>query len=62
MPTIKIDNKEYDTDKMSDLAKTQFMHLQATDLEIHRLNLQLAILQTAKTTYVNALKQELEKI
>lgn len=60
MPTIKIDGKDYDTDKMSDLAKAQLVHLQATDLELQRLNMQIAIFQTARTSYVNALKQELE--
>ena len=60
MPTIKIDDKDYDIDAMSPLAKTQLAHLQATDLEIQRLNMHLAIFQTARAGYLTALKQELE--
>lgn len=61
MENIKIDDKEYDLKSFSDVAKAQLMHLQAAELEIHRLNMQIAIFQTAKTSYINALKQELEK-
>jgi hypothetical protein len=61
MPVITIDGKQYDTDKMSETAKIQLTHLQATDIEIQRLNIQVAIFQTARVSYINALKQELEK-
>lgn len=60
MANIKIDGKDYDTEQMSAMAKTQLIHLQAADLEIQRLNIQVALFQTARASYVNALKQELE--
>jgi hypothetical protein len=52
MSTITIDNKDYDLDSLSDDAKAQ---LQLSDQEIARLNAQLAIVQTARVAYSNAL-------
>ncbi len=60
MPNITIDGKEYDTDSFSDIAKKQLSNLQFTQLEINRLQSQLAIAQTAQAAYTNALKLELE--
>lgn len=61
MPTIKIDNKDYDLDTLSDNSKAQLQMLQVTDQEIGRLNIQLAIAQTARAAYANALNVELPK-
>lgn len=61
MPTIKIDNKDYDLDKLSDAAKAQLTSLQVTDAEIQRLNIQLAIAQTARNAYARALGDLLPK-
>lgn len=61
MATIKIDGKDYDLDKLSDAVKLQLAHLQATDAELRRLNMQLAIHNAAKSVYAKALKAELEK-
>ena len=55
MSTITIDNKEYDLDSLSDDAKAQLQMLQLSDQEIARLNAQLAIVQTARVAYTNAL-------
>ena len=59
MPTIKIDNKDYDTDTLSTEAKQQLQMLSITDTEINRLQAQLAIAQTARISYANALKSAL---
>lgn len=56
MPTIKIDDKEYDSDTLSDEAKNQLQMLQFVDSELARLQAQSAVLQTARIAYVNALK------
>jgi Family of unknown function (DUF6447) len=61
MTIIKIDDKDYDTETMSDTAKNNLVHLQTIDMEMHRLNMQLAIHQTAKGTYLRALKEELDQ-
>ena len=59
MPTITIDGKEYDTDSLSAEAKSQLTSLQVTDAEIQRLQIQLAIAQTARNAYATALKSAL---
>ena len=61
MPKITIDNKDYDTDSLSDAAKAQLTSLQVTDQEIQRLNIQLAIAQTARNAYARALGELLPK-
>jgi hypothetical protein len=48
MPTIKIDNIDYDTDTLSTEAKQQLQMHSITDSEINRLQAQLAIAQTAR--------------
>ncbi|GAB1394640.1 tetratricopeptide repeat protein [Rhodocyclaceae bacterium] len=59
MPKIKIDNREYDTDSLSDVARQNLQMLQMTEQEIQRLQMQLAIAQTARNAFANALKQNL---
>jgi hypothetical protein len=61
MATIKIDGKDYDTDKLSAQARAQLTSLQVTDAEIQRLQIQLAIAQTARSAYAKALQDELAK-
>jgi hypothetical protein len=55
MTTVTIDNKDYDLDSLSDEAKAQLQMLQFADQEIVRLNAQLAVVQTARLAYSNAL-------
>ena len=62
MPTITIDNHPYDLDSLSNDAKAQLQMLQVTDQEIARLNLQLAIAQTARAAYSQALKSSLPSV
>ena len=60
MATIKIDDTEYDSDKLSDNAKGQVASLQFVQAEINRLKSQLAVYQTAAQAYTTALKNELD--
>jgi hypothetical protein len=62
MPKIKIDNKDYDTDNLSIEAKRQLQMLSITESEINRLQAQLAIAQTARISYSNALRVALPAI
>jgi hypothetical protein len=62
MPTITINNQPYDTDTLSNEAKQQLQMLSITDSEIKRLQAQLAIAQTARISYANALKSALPAI
>ena len=56
MPTIKIDNKEYDLDTLSDQCKAQLASIQFVEQELARLQAQASVLQTAKIAYLQALK------
>lgn len=57
--TVTIDGREYNFEDLSENARNQLLNLRVTDQEIQRLNQQLAIAQTARTAYANALKKEL---
>jgi hypothetical protein len=59
MTTIKIDDKNYELENLSDEAKNQLVSLQFVDGELQRLNAQAAVLQTARLAYANALKDAL---
>ena len=59
MPTITIDEKEYEFDQLSQDAKNQLASLQFVDSELQRLNAQIAVLQTARTAYSQALNNAL---
>ena len=59
MPIIKIDDKDYDTETLSEEAKAQLTGIQFVDQELHRLNAQAAILQTARIAYAKALNDAL---
>ena len=59
MTTLKIDNKEYDLDTLSDECKAQLASIQFVDQELARLQAQAAVLQTARTAYAKALQAAL---
>ena len=61
MAKVTIDGKEYDTDTLSDEAKKQLMSMQICDQRIQMLQRDLAISQTARIAYANALKEALPK-
>ena len=61
MSKIKIDNVEYDSDKLSAEAKNQLVSIQYVDQELAKLQAQAAALQTARMAYANALKEALTK-
>ena len=61
MAEIKIDGKSYDTEKLSQEARNQLTNLQFVDQEIARARRHLAVLQTARQTYAQGLKEQLEK-
>ena len=59
MPTIKIDDQEYDFDQLSDNAKAQLASLRFVDAELQRVSAQTAVLQTARMAYAKALSDAL---
>lgn len=56
MASIKIDDKDYDLDTLSDDAKAQLASIQAVERRLGQLREETAILQTARAAYGNALK------
>jgi hypothetical protein len=62
MPNITIDDKEYDLDKLSEATKAQLTSMRLADAEIQRLNIQLAIAQTARNAYALAVRKDLEDV
>ena len=59
---ITIDDVEYSLDGLSDDAKAQLMNIQFVDAQLQQLNNELAVSDTARIGYTNALKGELAKI
>ena len=59
MTTIKIDNVEYEFDKLSTEAKAQLISMQFCDQELQRLQSHAAALQTARQAYAKALQESL---
>lgn len=57
--TITVDGKTYEADKLSENARNQVANLRVTDQEIERVQQQLAIYQTARAAYAQALSREL---
>jgi len=62
MTTITIDNINYELETLNDEAKNQLASIQFVDGELQRLNAQIAVLQTARLAYFNALKKELPPV
>ena len=60
--TISIDGKDYTLDDLSDNAKVQLGNIQFVDSQIQQLNNELAVSDTARIGYTNALKNELTKV
>ena len=56
MPKITLDEIEYDTESMSKDALAQVQSLQYVNNQLLELQMRSAAYQTARNTYVNALK------
>ena len=61
MDKITIDGTEYDLEKLSDNGKAQVASLQFLDAQMRKLQSEIAVYQTARNSYLAALKVELEK-
>ena len=60
MPKIKINDKEYDSESLSDNAKQQLSNLIFVQNEIKKLNSEIAVYKTAKNSYSLALNKAIE--
>ena len=61
MPKITVDGIEYNTEDLSDNGKAQLASLQFLEVQMNKLQNEIAVSQTAKAAYIAALKAELEK-
>jgi hypothetical protein len=60
MPKITVDGIEYNTEELSDNGKAQLASLQFLEVQMNKLKSEIAVYQTARNSYVSALKAELE--
>ena len=60
MPKINVDGIEYNTEDLSDRGKAQVASLQFLEVQMNKLKSEIAVYQTARNSYVTALKLELE--
>ena len=56
---VTIDGKEYDLESLSDAAKSHLNSIQIADQKMAQLRTDLAMVQTARNSYAEALKAEL---
>lgn len=61
-PVINIDGNDYEIESLSDAAKNQITSMRVADQEIANLQQKLALAQTARMAYANALKAELPEV
>jgi len=61
-PVINIDGNDYEIETLSDAAKNQITSMRVADQEIANLQQKLALAQTARMAYANALKAELPEV
>tara|TARA_X000001036_G_C20198494_1_gene610526 strand:- start:13 stop:249 length:237 start_codon:yes stop_codon:yes gene_type:complete len=59
MAKVKIDDKEYEFDDLSQEAKNQLQAIQYVDQEVLRAQMHVAALQTARNAYGKALQEAL---
>lgn len=61
MPKLTLDGREYDTEQLSEAARSQIGSIQIVDKKIAQAKQEIAILQTARNAYIQALQGELPK-
>jgi hypothetical protein len=61
MPKITVDNIEYNSEDLTDNGKAQLASLQFLEVQVNKLQNEIAVYQTARNAYVSALKAELEE-
>ena len=61
MRKLVIDGVEYDADLLSDHGRAQVGSLQFLELQLQKLQQEIAVYRTARETYLQALKAEIER-
>ena len=57
MPTVKIDDREFELEDLSDDVKAQLESLRACEIKIAETQQMMAMLQTARNAYAVALRE-----
>ena len=60
MPKITVDGIEHNTEDLTENGKAQLASLQFLEAQMNKLKSEIAVYQTARNSYVVALKAELE--
>tara|TARA_B100000242_G_scaffold292259_1_gene267289 strand:- start:3547 stop:3732 length:186 start_codon:yes stop_codon:yes gene_type:complete len=60
MPKFTLDEIEYNSEDLTDNGKAQLASLQFLEVQMNKLQSEIAVYQTAKNSYIAALKAELE--
>lgn len=61
MPKITVDGIDYNTEDLTDNGKAQLASLQFLEKQLSKIRGEIAVYQTARNAYAQALKQELGK-
>jgi hypothetical protein len=62
MPKITVDGIDYNTEDLTANGKAQLASLQFLEQQMIKLKSEIAVYQTARNAYAQALKAELDKI
>jgi hypothetical protein len=60
MPKITVDGIEYNTEDLTENGKAQLASLQFLEVQMKKIQSEIAVYQTARNSYINVLKTELE--
>ena len=61
MPKIKLDDIEYNTEDLTDKGKANLASLQFLEGQLSKMRNEMAIYQTAQSSYVAALRSEIKQ-
>lgn len=62
MPKITVDGIEYNSEDLTDNGKAQLASLQFLEVQMQKLQNEIAVYQTARAAYAAQLKRELEGV
>ena len=60
MPKFTVEGIEYNTEELSENGKAQLASLQFLEVQMNKLKSEVAVYQTARNSYIAALKAEVE--
>jgi len=61
MPKITVDGVDYNSEDLSDNGKAQLASLQFLEVQMNKLKSEIAVYQTARSSYIAALKADLNE-